>query len=306
MKLSTSTNLLFLRPGGTIYPPRLSVEKIVNAGFKTLDFNFYDWVITAGSPYMEQDGDEWLYGMAAQAEELGVAYEQAHAHFYNFLSPTMTGEERERQQGQVLRSIRLAAALGAKVVVTHPATAFSAEGSYRRASEQRNREYFLRLLAETKDLGVRIAIENMTDIDTAPVRKYCAEPEELASLVDAVNDPRIGVCWDFEHGDLMGQNQPEIVRFLGKRLIATHVSDQHGYKPVYLTHRLPMTGTVSWEPIMRALWEIGYEGCFSFEAHNYLNALPDCAIEPALKLAYEIGAYLMTLGRDASDSSGNL
>ena len=54
----------------TIYPPRLSVEKIVNAGFKTLDFNFYDWVITAGSPYMEQDGDEWLYGMAAQAEEL--------------------------------------------------------------------------------------------------------------------------------------------------------------------------------------------------------------------------------------------
>lgn len=305
MKLSTSTNLLFLRPDGEIYPPEKAVEKIVKAGFRMLDFNFYDWVITKGSPYMATDGDAWLYTMAEQAQRLGVSYEQAHAHFYNFLSETLTDEEREWQQKQVIRTIKAAKILGAKVVVTHPATSYYAGGSYRDISREKNREYFLRLLEETKDTDIRIAIENMTDVDTVPRRKYCAVPEEIVDLVDWIHDSRIGVCWDFEHGDLMKQDQPEVVRYLGKRLMATHVSDQHSHYPVHLTHRLPMTGTMDWEPIMRALYETGYDGCFSFEAHNYLNVLPDCAIDSALSLAHDIGNYLMTLGRGAGDSNGS-
>ncbi len=301
MRLSTSTNLLFLRPNGKIYPPKQAVEKIVNAGFTTLDFNFYDWVITKDSPYMREDGDEWLYEMAEQAEALGVKYLQSHAHFYDFLSETMDMEEKQRQQRQVLRSIRGAGILGSKVVVTHPCTRYTAEGNYRSASLYGNREYFKRLLEDTQDTGVCLAIENMTDVDTVPRKKFGASPEELVELIESVADPRLGVCWDFEHGDLMGQNQPEVIRYFGRHLMATHVSDQHGFYPVYLTHRLPMTGTIQWEPIMRALYETGYTGCFSFEAHNYLNALPDCAIESALKLAYDIGTYLMGLGRNADD-----
>ena len=305
MDLSTSTNLLFLRPYKRIYPPKLAVEKIVNAGFSTLDFNFYDWVITQGSPYMEKDGDGWLEEMAEQADMLGVRYKQAHAHFYNFVSDTMPDEEKDRQQKQVVRSIRGAGILKAEVVVTHPCTCYSAEGSYRKISKEKNREYFLKLLDETKDVNIKIALENMTDIDTAPKRKYGAVPEELMELVDSIHDPRIGICWDFEHGDLMKQNQPEIIRYFGRHLMATHVSEQHGYYPVYLTHRLPMTGMIQWEPIMKALYEIGYEGCFSYEAHNYLNTLPDCAIDSALKLAHDIGGYLMKLGRGADGSFGN-
>ena len=305
MKLSTSTNLLFLRPDGRIYHPQEAVKKIVKAGFRTLDFNFYDWVITKGSPYMEKDGDQWLEGMAEQARELGVRYEQAHAHFYNFASVTMSDEERNWQEEQALRSIKGAAVLGAKVVVTHPCTFFSREGSYYKLSKEKNKEYFHRLLDKTANLGIKIALENMTDIDTAPVKKYCAVPEELGELIADIDDERIGACWDFEHGDLMRQNQPEIVKYFGNKLYATHVSDSHGYKPVYLTHRLPMTGTIEWKPIMKALREINYQGCFSYEAHNYLNVLPDCAIDSALRLAYDIGTYLMELGGDADDKTGS-
>lgn len=304
MELSTSTNLLFLRPDKSIYPPKLAVEKIVNAGFRTLDFNFYDWVITKGSPYMEKEGDAWLEGMGEHAETLGVKYKQAHAHFYNFVTNTMTEEERDWHQKQVVRSIRGAGVLGAEVVVTHPCTCFSAEGNYRKISRDRNRDYFLKLLEETKDVNIKIALENMTDLDTAPKRKYCAVPEELVELVDAIHDERLGICWDFEHGDMMKQNQPEIVKYLGKRLVATHISEQHGHDPVCLTHRLPMTGRIQWEPIMKVLYEIGYDGCFSYEAHNYLNTLPDCAIDSALKLAHDIGEYLMNLGRDVDVSVG--
>lgn len=296
MKLSTSTNLLFLRPDGTIYDPKKAVEKIVRAGFQTLDFSFYDWVITKGSPYMEQDGDIWLEEMALQAKEMGVSYQQAHAHFYNFTSDALSKEEHVRRQKQVIRSIKAAEILGAQVVVTHPGTYISPDDCYQKISKEKNIKYFHELLEATKDSNIKIAIENMTDIDIAPKRKYCAVPEELVDLVDSINDKRIGICWDFEHGDLMQQNQPAIVRYLGKRLLATHISDQHGYNPVYLTHRLPLTGTLDWAPIIAALYETGYEGCFSYEAHNYLNVLPDCAIDSALRLAYDIGVYLMKLG----------
>lgn len=295
MKLSTSTNILFLRPDGSIYPPKKAVEQIVKAGFRYLDFNFYDWVKTQGSPYMGTDGDQWFKEMVLQAETLGVSYEQAHAHFFNFADPNLGEEDYRWHQKQVIRSIKNAAFMGAKVIVSHPCTVFSREGSYYRISKEKNVEYFKKVLDETKDTGIKIALENMTDIDTAPKKKYCAEPGELAELVDLLGDERIGVCWDFEHGDLMGQNQPEIVKFFGELLIATHVSDSHGYFPVHLTHRLPMTGTIDWREIVEALREINYQGCFSYEAHNYLNTLPDCAVDSALHLAWDIGNYLMEM-----------
>jgi len=46
---------------------------------------------------------------------------------------------------------------------------------------------------------------------------------------------------------------------------------------------------------MPVLTEIGYTGDFSFEAHNYANRLPDRLLPTAVKLAYEIGEYLMEL-----------
>ena len=60
-------------------------------------------------------------------------------------------------------------------------------------------------------------------------------------------------------------------------------------------HVLPMTGTIRWEEVMRALREIDYHGDFCYEVHNYLNRLPDTVIPTALKLAYEIGEYLISL-----------
>lgn len=297
MKLSTSTNLLFLRPDGHIYSPQKAVEKIVASGFHTLDFNFYDWVITKNSPYMEKDGDGWLLTMKEQAEKLGVCYEQSHAAFFNFLDPTLDYETWEEKQAEVVRSVKNAYLLGSNVAVLHPASVYDAEGNLDlKTSYEKNIAYFVRLIKETAEWPIKIAIENMTDADTAPKKKYCARPEELIDLTDSIPGDRIGICWDFEHGYLMGQNQPEIVGKLGKRLMATHISDAHGFCPVYLTHRLPLTGKTEWKPIVQALVRNGYEGCFSFEAHNYMNTLPDACIDSALALAHDVGEYLMSFG----------
>lgn len=246
---------------------------------------------------MAEDGDAWLGTMREQAEQLGVRYEQSHATFFNFLDPALDRDTWELKQKEVVRSIKNAYLLGSEVVVLHPASVYNVEGVLDlAASREKNIAYFERVLKETEEWPIKIAIENMTDVDTFPKKKYCARPEELIDLVDSISGDRIGICWDFEHGYLMEQNQPDIVWLLGKRLFATHISDAHGFHPVYLTHRLPLTGKVDWKPIVQALTKSGYEGCFSFEAHNYLNALPDVCIDSALALAHDVGEYLMRYG----------
>ena len=75
------------------------------------------------------------------------------------------------------------------------------------------------------------------------------------------------------------------------------MSEQHGFSDLSKLHRLPMSGSIQWEPIMKALREIDYRGCFSYEVNNYLCFLPDSCIEPALRVAYLVGQHLMNMAR---------
>lgn len=294
MKLSTSTNLLFLRPDGRVFPLPEAMELMRDAGFIYQDLNFYDWCTTEGSPYMTEKWQEWLEGVLDAKDRLGVQYDQSHAYFFEFLSHELDSSEKERQQEQVLRSLFCCKQLGVKTAVVHPCTVYGTDHMVA-DSKEANIRYFNDLLEKTKDSNIVLAIENMVDLTMYPTRKYCAVPEELVDLVDSMNDPRIKICWDFEHGDIMQQDQPRIIRMLGQRLAATHVSEQHGWKELYLMHRLPLFGKIEWKPIMEALKDIRYSECFSYEAHNYLNVLPDSCIKPALQVAYLVGEYLMSM-----------
>lgn len=296
MRLSTSTNLLFLRPDQSIYPIDRAMEAIFRAGFREMDMNFYDWATTPGSPYLEGDWQGWLELVLETQRRLGIVFSQSHAYFYDFANEGMGEEERRRCEEQTLRSIRCARAMGVKTLVVHPCTVLGADNMVR-ASKEANIRYYGQLLEETADYGVTFAIENMWDADIAPRRKYCAVPEELVDLVDSLGDPRIGICWDFEHGDLMGQDQPAVIRYLGRRLKATHVSEQHGFSDLGKLHRLPLSGNIRWQPIMEALRDIGYDGCFSYEVNNYMNFLPDSCIPEALRVACLVGQHLMGMAR---------
>lgn len=293
MLLSTSTNLLFLRPDGHIFPVADAMEKICAAGFRELDMNYYDWVTTPGSQYAEGDSAGWLETVLTTQKRLGVSFHQSHAYFFDFADASMSQETYNAQQEQVLRSIHCSEKMGTQVLVVHPCTVYGTDYLVRDSKECCLR-YFNDLLERTQRYGVTFAIENMVESNISPLRKYCASPEELVDLVDTIHDPRIGICWDFEHGDLMKQDQPRVIRMLGKRLRATHVSEQHGFDDnLNRLHRLPMSGEIQWPQIMRALREISYQDSFSFETHNYMNFLPDSCIEPALCIAYLVGEHLM-------------
>lgn len=293
MQFSTSTNIVSVRRNGQ----RLSIPQTLKlasqAGFRRFDLCFYDWS-EPGSPFLTENWEAWIDEAANSAASLGVTFGQCHAYTYEFLNPRYSQEELAYHEMLVRRSLRCCAALGSSLCVVHPDTDFLAERPSA-SSREKNLTYFKRLLDDATKIGVDLAIENMIDYTILPKRKFFVTPEEIVDFIDAFADRRLGVCWDFEHGDIQEFDQPAALRLFGGRLKATHVSDAASktYEP--LMHVMPFFGFTRWETIMPVLREIGYTGDFSYEAHNYTNRMPDELLLPALRFSFEIGQHLMSL-----------
>ena len=292
MRLGTSTNLLYIRPDGSRVTLPETLKLVSDAGFRVFDLNFYDWSLP-GADFLSEQWERWIHETANEAAKLGVSFGQCHGYFYDFLDPSMTEEKKAYHHMLQQRSLICSRIIGAKTCVLHPETAKDGIELVKRSFDA-NREYFKPLVDQMEAWDMRLAIENMCDYGIAPKRKFCAYPEELVGFVTSFQSDKIGICWDFEHGDIMGQNQKEALLYIGSFLFATHVSDTYSKTDNTLMHVLPMTGTIHWEEIMGTLREINYQGDFCYEVHNYMNRLPDAVIPAALKLAYEIGEYLMS------------
>ena len=292
MKLSTSTNLICERPGGRILPLTETLRWIASVNIPYVDMSFFEYAYPGGV-FLSDRWDEWIEEAAETAQRLGLCFYQSHAYTYNFLDPRFQqhSEERDYQEMLVERSLTCCRILGAKIVVTHPAMDPSQEHPVSYVWEQ-NRAYLASYAERAAKNGMTVAVENMFSYAGNPARKFFSEPEEIAAFIDALGDDRVGICWDFEHGAILGQNQTSAVRSFGRKLFATHVSDavSGSYEP-YM-HVLPFTSETDWESIRTALLEIGYDGAFSFEAHNFLKRIPDGLIPSALAYVGALGAYL--------------
>ena len=146
----------------------------------------------------------------------------------------------------------------------------------------------------SRSLG--IAIENMADdirrTYLRPSAVYCSTHLELADLIDSFHMDNVGACWDFGHANLMGLDQREALRYLGKRLKATHVADNSG---MHDDHIMPFQGTIDWRRILPVLSQIGYEGDLTYEIHNSTSRLPDDILDDVAVLAQKVGRYLLDL-----------
>ena len=293
MKLATSTNIVCDRPDGSVFLLPKTLELASQAGFKRFDMNFWDWALPH-SPFLTDEWEKWINEVANEASKLGVEFGQCHSYTFDFLNPKMSEEEYNYHQMLTKRSLECCKILGSKLCVTHPDADYQSI-DFVKSSKAKNMEYFKDLLEYSSSLDMELAIENMCDFSIAPKRKYCATPEELVDFIDEFNDSRIGICWDFEHADIMKQDQRKSLLYMGDRMKATHVSDTHSSIDHDLMHVMPLFGTINWKEVMTTLREINYKGDFCFEAHNYANRLPDELLPTALKLSYEIGQYLMNL-----------
>lgn len=125
------------------------------------------------------------------------------------------------------------------------------------AAYKRSQEEIRKVLPLARELGVKIAIENVWN-------HFIMTPLEAARYIDEFESEWIG--WHLDIGNLIAYGWPEQwIRILGKRILKLHIKE-------YSREKAAKTGPSSgfgvkflegddnWPVVMKALDEIGYKG----------------------------------------------
>lgn len=274
MKPCTSINVHF-DPSFSV-PVEEQIQRVYDAGFRHMDMNFWDWSHDPASPFRKDDWRKWVDRIANKAASLGVSFTQAHADVFDFYT-----QDNSRYE-MYLRSLEGAAMLNIPWVTFHPSEHpdFSPETEEQNLRD--NIEYYKPLVEKAEKWKVGVALENMiSHIRTA---------RQLNIMVDALDSPFVGVCWDTGHAHVAGEKQGDSIRLMNSRLHALHIQDNDGVSD---QHTAPYYGSINWDEVMDALHEIYYPGDFTFEAHMIVRKVPEGCRADALRLLYSIGKNLL-------------
>lgn len=296
MKLSTSTNLIHYRPYGSSKDIKDNLKIISQAGFEYVDLNIYDWS-RPGSPFLDDNTwKAWTDEIIQTCEQLNLKFYQSHSYVYDFSEADFNSQYYQQEMKLVKRSLEIGKRVGATVMVTHPIT--NKVGPYSRSKSLKiNKDFYLEIIDYCYKNNISLAFENMVDSYTFGRRRFGSTVEELLELMEELNAPNVGICWDFEHGVKANiEDQSQLLYLIHDHLIATHVSDCHSRFDTDLMHVLPFLGNLKWENIIKSLREIEYDHMFSLEVHHFTHNMPDELLIPAAKFTYELASALINLG----------
>lgn len=256
-----------------------AVEYVARAGFDGWDFSLfpmcrYYW---GGKTYNETDhplsGREYLQ-FARRLKQIGldngIVCNQSHAP-----TPTRYPEA----LSWMMRAIECTAEAGGSICVIHPDTS---------KSVQENAEMYLKLIPFAEQCGVTIATENMwswdKEKDEATVTS-CTTAASFCEHIDAVNSDRLVACVDLGHAQMRGcqTSAVELIHALGDRVQALHIHDNDQWHD---SHQIPFSMDINFDPIVKALVDIGYSGWFTLEADCHLKGCaPDAVFDGVKRMA---------------------
>ena len=259
MKVSTEINTT-----AKIVGEEKAVELIAKAGFDAWDFSMFnicdrDWQNMKASACSHPISGSNYLAYARKLKQIGldngIVCNQSHAPF----PMTMEGIE-----PFVKRAIECTAEAGGEICVVHP-------NNYKSAEE--NAEMYFELLEFSKDMGVKIATENMWNWDREKdeaLPAACSDAKSFTDHLNAVNDKRFVACLDLGHAEMRGLNTTavEMIKAIGHdKLKALHIHDNDKWHD---SHQIPFSMDMDFEAIVKALKEINYDGYFTLEADRYL------------------------------------
>lgn len=200
----------------------------------------------------------------------GVSVVQTHAFHPTEALRVSEAEITER----LCRSVRASAILGAKYIVVHPQKELRyAYDACKDERMTRNLKFYRALIPALGETGVKCALENM--FYRAPegiVPTVLSYGDETAEMIDRLNAdaPFFCACMDFGHANLLTDDGGiAMADTLGSRIAAVHLHDNDGIDDL---HASPGKGSVPWRNVFGVLSDIGFDGVYNFELHDYLGA----------------------------------
>ncbi|MDR3146393.1 MAG: sugar phosphate isomerase/epimerase [Treponema sp.] len=291
MRIATTLALFNPKHDGSFFSAEETLRNAHKAGFRVIDADLTAFPQRKGYCHF-LDTPDWerrTQELRELGDSLGVVFNQAHLPYYPQLETS--GQEFEHAEEMTRRAIIACRILGVPWGVMHAGSISDRNWSLKEHCE-RNVEYFKPKIEAARKNNTGIAIENMGCWPRSKwFRMYCATEYELCELVDTLNDPAAGICWDFGHANMNKLDQALSLRTIGKRLKAVHVQDNRGWEDDHLP---PFCGTVDWPGLMPVLAETGYAGDLTFEVLG-MEKFPDAFRVEAAHQLLETGRFLLEL-----------
>ena len=286
MKLITSSNRIFRGFG-----EEKGLHILKDAGYDALDLTLTRLSTDPSFRFCNEDWREYAEQVARWSKQLDIPFLQSHTPFeFNWENPN---ELEERFFPLTIKALEISAIVGAEIAIVHPYT-FGENQYNQKEIFETNMNIYRRLLPVAKDLGVKIALENMYRRDEKRnifVPCVCGTPEQFNSYIDALDSEYIVGCLDLGHCSVVGIEAQDFIRAMGSdRIQAIHVSDNDYIHDI---HTLPGFGKMNWDEILKALADIGYRGHFTFEADRFMLNLEDEFKPVAARFMAERGRFLI-------------
>lgn len=224
------------------------------SGFEGVDLNF-------SGDFFEQDQLETIQRNLQKAD---LVCAQVHLPTYGLFADSATDDPETEKRIETVLSIM--PKLNAHWAAAHVRSAVN-DGFDRNRALADNIRWLKRLCGIAEGYGVGIAVENLPTFPDRPDAPFFSSRiEDQIELIDAVNHPLVGACWDFGHANLNIQHkdkkQSELLSLLGQRLKLVHVHNNYATRD---SHLPPSIGSVDWEDAIAGLKEVGFDGFFSLE-----------------------------------------
>jgi sugar phosphate isomerase/epimerase len=126
-----------------------------------------------------------------------------------------------------------------------------------------------RLVGYANGVGIQIAVENTKNNGV------------IEKVLQEIEDPTLGLCFDTSHDNLYGQNKFELMVKYRDRLLCLHISDNNGLAD---DHWVPYQGKIDWNGFIKKFPK-SYNGILNLEV---VSKNKDTSSVEFLKNAYEV------------------
>ncbi len=230
------------------------LKMLRKCGFDGVDLNF-------SGDFFQSDQLETIVG---NLNEAGLVCAQVHLPTYGLFADSSKDDPETERRIEFVLSVM--PKLNTCWAAAHVRSAVES-GFDRNRAMQDNIRWLKRLCGIAEKYGVGIAVENMPTFPDRPDAPFFSSRiEDQCELIDVVDHPLLGACWDFGHAHLNIQHkdktQQELLLTLGSRLKIVHAHSNYATRD---SHLPPAIGSVDWEDALTGLKKIGYDGFFSLE-----------------------------------------
>ncbi len=185
----------------------------------------------------------------------GISY-TFHAPYMDLAPGGVDSKIREATRERLEHVLHLAALIRPKVVVCHPGYDTWRYGEFQQLWFNGSLEMWTPLVKEAEKLGVTLALENVFD----------EGPDILERLLETINSPRFGFCFDTGHWHVFGKRGwEEWVKRLGKRMVEVHIHDNDGKEDQHLP---PGDGKFDFSGFFHLLREQRLSPIYTLEVHQ--------------------------------------